>query len=46
MVETDLFARLNMTHSSYNAPKNLSGSVLPEGAVASGFVAELGNETP
>jgi len=46
MVQADVFDRLNMTHSSYHTPKNLSNAVLPEGAEASGFIADVGNETP
>ncbi|CAJ2501454.1 Uu.00g043070.m01.CDS01 [Anthostomella pinea] len=45
MVQKDLFGKLGMTHSSYNVPSNLSNAVMPLGAIKSGFVAKLGDET-
>ena len=45
-LETDLFDKLNMTKSSWDVPTNLSDAVLPRGPALSGFIAELGNETP
>jgi len=46
MLQPDLFEPLNMHNSFYDVPKNLSNAVLPGGAEESGFVLELGNETP
>lgn len=47
MIQNDLFARLNMTGSSYYAPKDLDNVAFGPGLEGlEGVEAELGNETP
>lgn len=46
MIESDLFKKLQMKHSSYYAPKDTKNSAIPYDVVTSGWAAELGNETP
>ncbi|TKA63287.1 hypothetical protein B0A55_10225 [Friedmanniomyces simplex] len=46
MLQTDLFDKLGMTHSSYSTPNDTSDAVMPLGPIDSGFVADLGLENP
>ncbi|KAK5675107.1 hypothetical protein LTS10_012181 [Elasticomyces elasticus] len=46
MLQTDLFDKLGMVHSSYSLPNDTSDAVMPLGSVNSGFVANIGLEGP
>ncbi|KAK5738679.1 hypothetical protein LTR17_005811 [Elasticomyces elasticus] len=46
MLQTDLFDKLEMVHSSYSLPNDTSDAVMPLGSVNSGFVANIGLEGP